>query len=221
MAQLQAVDHGIAKRADADLQRAAVAHQTGAIQADCMVGRAQALIGGREQIVLIAGVFDQRVEGFRRHSRRPEHERHLSIDLADDHDLPPRLPLRRQMREQVQGDIGIRPKAVFAAALDTAFCDQLCDDVDPPGGNIARNMRVIAADIVALRMCNAEQCARLQEKLYDLHIVGYTGAMQIGEVIERHIGPEQPDHQRLEEAPLQLALPPGRSQAQGGEDRER
>ena len=107
MAQLQRVNHGVAEFTDADLQRAAVAHQARAIQADRIVRRSQALIGRREQVVLVARMLDERVECFGGHRRGSEHEGHVLIDLADDDEVSAGAALRCQEFEQIQGDIRV------------------------------------------------------------------------------------------------------------------
>ena len=127
------------------------------------------LIGRRKQIVVIARMLDEKVEGLGTHRRRSEHEGHLPIDFADDHDLPALPALRRQNRQQIHRYVGIRPKTVFGAAIDAAFCDKLADNVDALGGHIARHMRIVGADIVTLRMRDVRR-RRVQKKFDNLHI---------------------------------------------------
>ncbi len=220
MAQLQSVNHGVAEFADADLQGAAVAHQARAIQADRVIRRMQALIGRREQVVLVPRVLDQRVECLGGHRRRSEHERHLPIDLADDDEVSACLPLRRQVFEQIEGDIGIRSQAIFRAALDAALGDELRHDIDAVGGDVARHMSVVAADVVALRMADEKLCAGVQKELDDFHVAGHARAVQIRHVVERHASAEQPRHQGFQEPALELARPLRRAQAQRGENRQ-
>ena len=51
----QALADGVAQRADADLQRAAVLHQAGGVQADGVVGRLTLLFGGANTACVAAG----------------------------------------------------------------------------------------------------------------------------------------------------------------------
>ena len=220
VAQLQRVNHRLAEFADADLQCAAVAHQARAVQADRVLRRMQALIGRRKQVVVVARVLDQRVECVGGHRRGPEHEGHLPIDLADDDEVSAGAPLRRQVFEQIECDIRVRPQTVFSARLDAAFRDELCHDIDPLSGHVARHVRVVAADIVALRVLYVEQGAGIQEELDDAHVLRYARRVQIGYVVERHAPAKEPRHQGLQEAAFEFALPVRCAQAQGRENRQ-
>jgi hypothetical protein len=76
----------------------------------------------------------------------------VSAGIADDGNIAPAAPLRFQQFEQVQRDIRIGTQAVLAARLNAAFGDELGDHVDALRRDVARDMRVIAADIVPLRI---------------------------------------------------------------------
>ena len=97
--------------------------------------------------------------------------------FADDDDGSALAPLRRQYFQQIDRDIGIGTQAIFRAPLDAAFCDQLSDDIDAVGRDIAGNMRVVAADIVTLRMRNVEQRAGIEKEFDDLHVPGHISAV--------------------------------------------
>jgi hypothetical protein len=97
-------------------------------------------------------MLHQIVEGVGGDRGGPEHERHLPVDFADDGDIAPAAPLRLQQFEQIQRHIRIGTQAVLAASLDAAFGDELGDHVDALGRDVARDMGVIAADIVPLRI---------------------------------------------------------------------
>ncbi len=159
-------------------------------------------------------MLKKRIKRVGAHRRRPEHEWHLAVDLADHDQLPACQPLRRQYVQQIDRDIGVRSQTVFRAALDAALGNELADDVDAVGGNIARHVRVVAADIVTLRMRHIEQRAGIQKKFHDLHVVGHAAAVQIGHIVERHAGAEQPCHQRFQKAALEFAFPLRCAQAQ-------
>ncbi len=220
VAQLQSIDHGLAEFADADLQCAAIAHQARAVQADGVVRRMQALIGRGEQVVVVARMLEQGVECLGGYRSGSEHERHLPVDLADDFDVCAGAAPRRQVFEQIQRDIRIRSETVFAAPLDAALGDQLGNHVDAVGGQVARHVRVVAADVVALRVPHVEQGAGVQKELDDAHVLRHARAVQIGHRVERHARAEQPCHERLQEAAFELALPYRSAQAQGGENRQ-
>jgi hypothetical protein len=189
MAQLQRVHHGIAQFTDPELQGPAVAHQPRRIQADCVIGAVQCLVGRREQVVVIAGMFDQVVKTLGGDGRGTEHERHLAMHLTDDHHLPSPPALRRQQFEQIERDIRIRSEAEFRASFDAAFGNQLGDDVDAMRCNVAGDVGVVGADVMTLRMSDVQQRARIQK-----------------------------EYQGLQEPPLEVAMPLRRPQAQRGEN---
>ena len=72
--QLQPVDHRVTQLADAQLQRAAVAHQRRAVQADGVLDGAEPLVRRREQVEVVARIVEQGVKGVGRHHRRPIHD---------------------------------------------------------------------------------------------------------------------------------------------------
>ena len=99
VAQQQRIDDGVAELADADLQRAAVAHQAARVQADGVIDRGQRRIRRREQVVVVARMIEQQVEGVRAHVGRAQHERHLAMHLAQHHHRDARGAQLRELRE--------------------------------------------------------------------------------------------------------------------------
>jgi hypothetical protein len=65
VAQQQRIHDRIAEFADADLQRAAIAHQAAGVQADGVVDGGQRRVRRREQVVVVARMIEQQVEGVR------------------------------------------------------------------------------------------------------------------------------------------------------------
>ena len=57
-----AVDDGVAELADAELQRAAVAHERRRVQADGVVRGAERQVRRRKQVVVVAAGIDEKVE---------------------------------------------------------------------------------------------------------------------------------------------------------------
>ncbi len=101
---------------------------------------------------------------------------------------------------------GFDPRLIFGAPLDAAFRHQLSNDIDAVGRDIAGNMRVVAADIVTLRMRNVEQRAGIEKEFDDLHIFRHIAAVQISDIVEGHAAAEQALDHGLQKQPLQLAV---------------
>ena len=107
MPQEQRVDERVAQLADPHLQRAAIAHQRAGIEANGVLGGGERRIGWREQVIVVARVIDDEVELLGRELRRPAHEGHLRVRLADHDDVTPRASRLRDQRQQVGGDVRV------------------------------------------------------------------------------------------------------------------
>ena len=115
--------------------------------------------------------------------------------------------------------IRIRSETVFDAPPSMLrFATNWADDVDAVGRDVARHVRVVAADVVPLRVRHGPGRPGSRKNSTISHVVRHARAVQIGDIVERHAVAEQPCHERLEEAPFQLALPYRSAQAQRGEN---
>ena len=174
----------------------------------------QALIGRRKQVEVIARMSTRESNVSALTAAGPNMKGIWRLTSPITTSSRPASPLRRQSAQQIDRDIGVRSQAVFRTALDVALGNELADDIDAVGGNIARHVRVVGADIVTLRMPHIEQRTGIQKKFHDLHVVGHAAAVQIGHIVERHTCAEQPRHQRLQKAALEFVFPLRRAQAQ-------
>jgi len=140
------------------------------------------------------------------------------MHLTDDHHLPSLPALRHQQFEQIERDIRIRSEAEFRASFDAALGNQLRDDIDAMRCNVPGHVGVVGADVMTLRMCDVQQRSRVQKELDDFDILRHGVFMQVAHILERHVIAEQSLHQGLQKAPLEVAMPLRRPQAQRGEN---
>ena len=126
MADDQRLRQGIADLPDADLQRAAVAHEARGMQADRVFGIADRFGGRREQRKVGVGAIEHRGKFVRRQIARPGHERQFRIDLPDQLERSASFVARAH---DVEGGVGVAAQAVARLAIDHAFCDKLQHDV--------------------------------------------------------------------------------------------
>ena len=82
--------------------------------------------------------------------------------------------MRRDLRQQVGGHIGIRAQAQQARRCFVwrGRGDELRDDIEAALHRIARDVRVIGAQIVLLQMVVAQPGAGLEVELDDLDVRG-------------------------------------------------
>ena len=218
--QQQRIDDGVAEFADADLQGAGIAHQAAGVQSDGVIHRGQRRVRRREQIVVVARMIQQQVEGVGADIGGAQHEGHLAMHLAEQHHRAAGGAQSRDVRQQVHRDIGIAAQADFGDSAHHAPRDHVRDHVDAAMQELARHVRVVCREIVRLRVRRVEQRARLEEELDHARVGGH-GAVAHGlEVIELGIVAEDARRQRLDEALLEIARAGGLAQRQRGEDRE-
>ena len=87
--ELQAVHDGVSQLADADLQRAAVAHGRARVQTDGVLHTVQGEIGRAVQVEVVARVIHQVIELAFSDLGIAEHEGELSMHLADHYGIVP------------------------------------------------------------------------------------------------------------------------------------
>src|SRR5437588_203500 len=106
MPQQQRVHQRVAHLADADLQRAAIAHQGARVDADGVIHRAERGVGRAEQVVVVARTVDEEVEATWRDQRPTGHEGHLRVRLAHHDDVALWRALTLDERQPIQRDLG-------------------------------------------------------------------------------------------------------------------
>ena len=203
VAQQQGIDDGVAEFADADLQCAAIAHQAARVQADGVVDGGQRGIRWREQVVVVARMVEQQVEGVRAHVGRAEHEGHLAVYLAQHHDRLSGGAQLRELGDEIDGDIGVAAEADFGGAAHHSPGDHVSDHVDATRQQLARHVRVVRRQIVRLRVRGIEQRPGLEEELDDAHICRHRAGAHRLQVVEFRVVAEDARRQRLDERLLE------------------
>ena len=121
-----------------------VAHQAAGVQADGVIDGGQRRIRRREQVVVVARMIEQQVEGIRRDAGRAEHEGHFAMHLAEhDHRAARRRAARCTCGQQVDGDVGIAAETDLGDAADGAPRHHVRDDVHAAVQQLARHVRVV------------------------------------------------------------------------------
>ncbi len=144
--------------------------------------------------------FQQHVEFAGRDVGIARHERQLGIDLPREQEIA--LAARAQ-RQQVEREVGIAAQAQAGLAAALPFGDELRDHVDAPLEQIAKRMRVVGGNIVALRRCDPEPRAGLEEEFVDLDIGRKRAGVQRSGIGEVGIAAEHALRERRDEAPLE------------------
>ena len=219
LAQQQRLGDGVAQRADADLQRAAVGHQAGGVQADGVVGLGHGRVGRREQRVVALGRVDDEVEEVLAHLGRAGHEGQLLVQHGHHQQ---RLAQCAALVDKVGRQVGVaRQRVALLPTRLAAHGHRLGQHVGALGQHVAHGQAVVAADEALLRGVVAEVVGRLDEELAQLDVGRQrlrAGGLHVGEVrvVAEHAG-----HQRREEVALQVAGAGGLFQRQRGQDAQR
>ena len=201
MPEHQPLPDGIADGADADLQRAAVGHEPGDVEADRIVCLRHGLARRREQRKAEFVALKQEIEFFRRHLRLPVHERQRSVDLSGEDDV--RLP-GAPGSEKIGRDVGIATEAVAAAGA-LRRRDKLRQHIDAAFENVAARMGVVGRDVVLLLARRAEPASRHQEKLMDLDVARQRSLPQRRRIEKLGIARKETLGDRLKKAPFEIA----------------
>ena len=93
-------------------------------------------------------------------------------------------------RQQIHGDVRIGAEAQLHLSVHRTPRHKVRDHVHAARQCVARNVRVVGADIVPLRMADVEQRTRIEKKLDDLHIAGDIPLVQVSHVIQGYGGAE-------------------------------
>ena len=218
VAQQQRINDGIAEFADADLQRAGVAHQRAGVQPDRVIDRRERRVRRREQVVVVARMIEQQVERVGADVRGAEHEGHFAMHLAEhDHGRARRAQLR-EVGHQVHGDVGIAAQADLGGAAHAALRHHVRDHVHAARQQLARDVRVVGRQVVRLRVFRVEQRAGLEEELDDAHVGRHRVPAHRLEVVELGVVAEDARGEWLDEAPFEIARARGLAQAERRED---
>ena len=217
VAQYQPLRQRIADLADADLQRAAVAHQARGVQADGVFGIGDRLGRRREQRKIGLWTIEHRAEFIAGQIPRTRHERQLRIDLGDQFERGAAVAAGAH---HVQRGVGVAAQAVARDAIDHALCHQLGNDVEPARQQIGRGMGVVGGDVVLLRERHMQPASSQKEKLDHLDIRRQRAGMQRVGIGQIRIATEQAVDHRRDEAPLQQVRRPRLFQRQRGKERE-
>ncbi|MNV31407.1 hypothetical protein D3C71_1227120 [compost metagenome] len=219
MPQHQCVADRIGQRADADLQRAAIADQRAGVQANGVVGIANRLSRQPEQVGVGRWRGDHQVEEAHVHRRRTTQVGQLRIDLGDHQGAW--QAARDHRIQRVLGDVVVARQR--QAAVVRAHRDLLHDGVRGALGHRVGGVGVVEAGVAALCLRGAEQGAGLHVELFHLHVRRQAvaehcvGVGQAGEVLA-----EMTLRERRHEAGFQPARGgPGRVQRQRGVDLQR
>ncbi len=123
-------------------------------------------------------------------------------------------------RQQVPGHVGVRAEAQAQLAVVHAARHQLRHHVHPVRQDLARDMRVIGAQVVALRVYRTEERARRQEELDHAYVAGHGAVMYRARVVRLDVAAEHALDERTGEARLERCASPRLQQRQRGDDGE-
>ena len=170
---------------------------------------------GKQRGALVLADMD--IESIARHLGIAGHVGQITVDLGDaEHGLASLAALVQQW-QQIEGDVRVAAQAEMLG-LRGVDGDQLGDQIQALGIEVAGDMAVVAADVVLLRRLAFEQTAGLEEELLDAHVARQLAAVQIGEKIQLGIIAVDPVDERFEKAPLQVLSGTRTRQAQRGVD---
>ncbi len=202
MPQHQRMAQRIGQRTDADLQRAAIAHQRARIQADGVVGIGHRLPRQSEQARIRTRRGDRHVEERRLHRRAAADPRQLRIDLGDQQRPRQAAPAHRVQR--VLGDVVV---ARERQARAVGFARHLLhDQVGRALRHRIGRMRVVEAGVVALRLRRMQQRAGLHIEFFHLDMRRQRIALQRLHILQfREVVAEMALHERPHEAAFQPA----------------
>lgn len=205
MPELQGVGCGVANRADAELQRAAVPDQARDMQASGMIGSGDRPLWRAEQPAMSRLAFEHVIEDRGFDFSFARHVGEVAVDLGHERHRRAGDAALLEWLQQIERHVRIAAQAEACPALPRALGDQLAHHIHAMIQKVARRMRVIGADIILLRRWQTEQSRRLQEELVNLD-VGRQRALAAGaRVGELRTAAEQALVDRPEEAALELA----------------
>ena len=141
------------------------------------------------------------------------------MDVAQHQDGLARGPTLGDHRQQIQGDVGVAAQAQAIGILRITG-DELRDQIQAIGVDVAGGVAVIAADVVLLGRRAVEQAARLHEELLDVDVVREAVAVQVGEVVQLNVVAKHPLDERFEKLPLQPFAQRRAAKAEGGVNRQ-
>ena len=214
MAQNQRVAERIGQRADADLQRAAVAHQGAGVQADGVVGVGHRFPGQGEQARGGRGMIEHDVEKPGRHRAGAIKPGQVRVHFRDQHRS--RFAQAQAFVEKVESEVGITAQAQARAA---GFArDLLHQGIGATRRDRAGDVGVVEADVVALGTGRAQQRTRLHVELLDPDVGRQCVATHGDGVIEHgKVGAKLPRQEGRQEALLQALARRRRRQRKRGQ----
>ena len=178
MPQHQRVAERVGQRADADLQRAAVAHQRAGVEADGVIDVADRLPRQREQLRIRCRRGNDDVEEVCIHRRAATDPRQPRIDFRDQQ--RPRQAARDDGVDRVGGEVGVRRQR--QARTVRVRRDFLHQRVHAAVGERGGDVGVVEAGVAALRLRGMQQRAGLQVELLDFDVRGQGVAFLRGDI---------------------------------------
>jgi hypothetical protein len=211
----QPIHEGIGQGTDADLERAAVAHERAGLQAEGELDDLHRLARQREQRVRAGRIVEQHVEeGLIDLGLVADKGQHRVND--SDHQRP-RPPARRDRVQQILRHVGIARETPALAAGFVPPRYQHRDDVDAHLGQVACRVGVVQADVLTLCVVVAEHRAGLEIELADPHVGRQpTGAARLDVLQVGIAGTEVALEKRPEETPLEIGRGRRPCQREGG-----
>jgi len=159
----------------------------------------------REQRMPAAGIFEDEVEESGIDLGIVADERQIRVNDGN-HERPGQTACR-DLVHQVCGDVRVRRQAVATPPAFIAHRDELHEHVQACEMHVARNVRVVQADVVALYLRHAEHRAGLQIEFVHADIRRQRARMQRCHIVQIGIvAAEMAFEEWTEEAPLEIAL---------------
>ena len=211
----QCLANGIAQRANADLQRAAIGHQAGGVQANGVVGGADLVVGRRKNVVCAGRVGHHHVKKARADLGAVGHEGHFVVDHAHRHH---RLAAGAHMFQHRLADVGVAGEAQAQAVALATGAHRLGQHIHALQGHVARGIGVIGGNMTHLRGGVTQIVAGFHEKLLHLDVRRQLIRAQVLDVIHVRIIAKNAFYQRLQEVFFQVAVPHRFFQREGGDD---
>src|SRR5215467_2793744 len=123
--------------------------------------------------------------------------------LAHHHEVAAGTPRLGYERHQIDADIWVRAETQLQLPVHHTARDQVGDHIHAARERIAGDVRVVGAQVIALRVAGVEEGPGGEEELHDPYVRWQTICAQVAGVFRLHVAAEYPCGQRIEQARLE------------------
>ncbi len=171
----------------------------------CSVGGI-GMFGGLNSAV--PGSLNQEIKRIGGHQRVAVHEWQITMHLADQRErfATASRALRCDLRQEVGGHVCVGAQAQQSRCFVGRWSgNELGDHIEATAQRVARDVRVVAAQIVLLHMFVAQPGAGFHVELQHFNVRWQLLPLDEAQVLQLRIVAEDPTGKRLDEPPLQVA----------------